>query len=259
MRGNGAHEANDVPRHRAEGQTLPRVSFKVLTSRKALVTAGLAGALAIAGAGTSMARSGSPAPTELAAVSADRADAADAANRSLDRSAAPSASASVAPKVSPSASPTAKPKATVKTNPAPVAGLDKTQMNNAAIIVEVARAMSMPKRAMIIAVATGMQESDLYNNASEAVPESLNYPHEGSSVDYDSVGVFQQRTSSGWGSIKNLMNPRYQARNFFNALKEIDWQNMSVTRAAQTVQVSAYPDAYAKHESRATTIVNAFF
>ena len=286
MRGNEAHETSYVPRHSAPGQRLPRISPTVLKSRKVVITAGLAGALAIAAAGTSMARSGpSTFDTEMAAVAADRADAADAADRSLDRSAAPTASASAAPSAvpSPSASasltpgltpsltpslipglspsPTLKPtpKPTVKTNPAPVAGLDKTQMNNAAIIVEVARAMGMPKRAMIIAVATGMQESDLHNIASEVVPESLNYPHEGTGADHDSVGVFQQRTSSGWGSVENLMNPRYQARNFLTALSKINWQDMSLTGAAQTVQVSAYPDAYAKHESRATTVVNAFF
>jgi hypothetical protein len=161
--------------------------------------------------------------------------------------------------VSPSASsiPSPSPSPTVKAPPTPVAGLSQAQMNNAAIIVEVARSMSLPRRAMIIGVATAMQESNLHNNASEAVPESLNYPHEGTSVDHDSIGVFQQRPSSGWGTVANLMRPAYQAEKFFAKLVKLDWENMSLTEAAQAVQVSAYPNAYAKHESRATTIVDA--
>jgi hypothetical protein len=106
-------------------------------------------------------------------------------------------------------------------------------------------------------VATAMQESNLHNNASQAVPESLNYPHEGTSVDHDSIGVFQQRPSSGWGTVANLMRPAYQAEKFFAKPVKLDWENMSLTEAAQAVQVSAYPNAYAKHESRATTIVDA--
>jgi hypothetical protein len=161
--------------------------------------------------------------------------------------------------VSPSASsiPSPSPSPTVKAPPTPVAGLSQAQMNNAAIIVEVARSMSLPRRAMIIGVATAMQESNLHNNASEAVPESLNYPHEGTSVDHDSIGVFQQRPSSGWGTVANLMRPAYQAEKFFAKLIKLDWENMSLTAAAQAVQISAYPNAYAKHESRATTIVDA--
>jgi hypothetical protein len=242
---------NDVTRHRAERGT-QHLLRGIRGRRKLLLTAALAGCLSVgAGATAAVSGAGHVKATELTATSADRALALDAANRSLDRSAAPTAS--------PSLSPTPKPSPTIKTDPAPVAGLTKTQMHNAAIIVAVARSMGLPKRAMIIGVATSLQECNLYNNASQAVPESLNYPHEGSSVDYDSVGIFQQRTSTGWGTVKNLMNPAYQARNFFNVLKRLDYMHMTLWAAAQTVQVSAYPYAYAKHETRATTIVNAFF
>ncbi|HCT79773.1 MAG TPA: hypothetical protein DGG94_08605 [Micromonosporaceae bacterium] len=168
-------------------------------------------------------------------------------SRSLDRTTA-----------SPSASPSPSPSPTPTGPPAPVAGLSVVQMNNAAIIVEVGRSLGLPKRALIIGVATAMQESNLHNNASQAVPESLKYPHEGTSVDHDSVGVFQQRPSSGWGTVANLMRPAYQAEKFFAKLIKLDWENMSLTAAAQAVQISAYPNAYAKHESRATTVVNAF-
>jgi hypothetical protein len=145
----------------------------------------------------------------------------------------------------------------VKAEPVPVAGLSQVQMHNAGIIVEVAKTMNLPREAMIIGVATAMQESDLHNNASEAVPESLDYPHEGTSVDHDSIGLFQQRPSSGWGTVANLMRPAYQTEKFFAKLIKLDWQSMSLAEAAQAVQVSAYPGAYAKHESRATTVVDA--
>ncbi|WP_157631883.1 hypothetical protein [Catelliglobosispora koreensis] len=174
---------------------------------------------------------------------ADRTTEEKTTSRSFERT-------SPTPSPSPSPTPTGP--------PAPVAGLNVTQMKNAGIIVQVGQQMGLPKRAIIIGMATAMQESNLYNNASEAVPESFNYPHEGSSVDHDSVGVFQQRPSSGWGTVADLMRPEYQAAKFFTKLIKLDWENMSLTAAAQAVQISAYPNAYAKHESRATQIVSAF-
>jgi hypothetical protein len=89
------------------------------------------------------------------------------------------------------------------------------------------------------------------------VPESFDYPHEGEGSDHDSVGLFQQRPSQGWGSVADLMQPAYQAQKFFERLSRLDFDNMALTEAAQAVQISAYPYAYAKHESRATTIVDA--
>lgn len=171
-------------------------------------------------------------------------------SRSIERSRQQSSS-TVAPSAAPSPSPAA-PK-----EPAPVAGLIQLQMNNAAAIVKVGKQMGLPRRAMIIGMATAMQESNLYNLASTAVPESFDYPNEGEGSDYDSVGIFQQRPSAGWGTVENLMKPSYQAEKFFSKLVNLDWENMSLTAAAQAVQVSAFPDAYAKHESRATTIVDA--
>ncbi|HEY3007804.1 MAG TPA: hypothetical protein VGJ63_07020 [Micromonosporaceae bacterium] len=131
-------------------------------------------------------------------------------------------------------------------------------MDNAAIIVQVGLAQKMAKQALIIAIATAMQESDLYNLASDVLPESFNYPHQGSGSDHDSVGLFQQRPSSGWGTIAEIMRPAYAAGAFYAALREvIGWQTMSLAGAAQAVQVSAFPDAYAQHEVRATDVVNA--
>jgi len=143
-------------------------------------------------------------------------------------------------------------------NPRPVAGLSQVQMNNAKAIVDAGRALKMPRRGFVIAVATAMQESTLLNRASEVLPESYRYPHQGTGSDHDSVGLFQQRPSSGWGSVRNLMVPRYAATQFYLALRNVPgWQGMSLTWAAQSVQVSAYPYAYAPHEQRAAAVVAA--
>ncbi|MBE1488774.1 hypothetical protein [Plantactinospora soyae] len=141
---------------------------------------------------------------------------------------------------------------------APVAGLSDVQMNNARAIVRTGRDMGMPRRALVIGVATAMQESNLLNRASEVLPESKRYPHQGSGWDHDSVGLFQQRTSSGWGPVNRLMDPAYATARFFDALRQVPgWERMRLTEAAQAVQVSAYPEHYAKHEGEAAQVVEA--
>ncbi|PZF92488.1 peptidase M23 [Micromonospora deserti] len=143
-------------------------------------------------------------------------------------------------------------------DPAPVAGLDHAQMDNAEVIVRTGRKMGMPRRALVIAVATAMQESNLYNYASGVLPESQDYPHQAIGWDHDSVGLFQQRPSSGWGEVGQLMDPEFATRQFLAALTRVPgWQQMRLTDAAQAVQISAYPEHYAKHEWRATRVVNA--
>ncbi|MFD0787398.1 peptidase M23, partial [Micromonospora azadirachtae] len=142
--------------------------------------------------------------------------------------------------------------------PAPVAGLTRTQMKNAEIIVRTGRGMGVPRRGLVIAVATAMQESNLYNLASGVIPESQRHPHQGLGWDHDSVGLFQQRSSSGWGPVDRLMDPEFATRQFLGALERVPgWQQMRLTDAAQAVQVSAYPDHYAKHEWRANEVVDA--
>ncbi|MBQ1024566.1 hypothetical protein [Micromonospora sp. C95] len=185
-----------------------------------------------------------------------------AASRSLDRSPTPApTSASPSPTVKPS--PTAKPKPKKKaparpTRPRPVAGLNQAQMDNAKAIVDVGVKMKIPRQGLVIAVATAMQESTLLNYASGVLPESQNYPHQAVGWDHDSVGLFQQRPSSGWGSVRDLMRPAYAARAFYEALLQVPgWQQMSLTLAAQAVQISAFPYAYAQHEQRAATVVAA--
>lgn len=120
------------------------------------------------------------------------------------------------------------------------------QVRNAAIIINIGAKLKMPPRAWVIAVATAMQESRLSNLGNL-----------GSRNDHDSLGLFQQRPSSGWGTPQEIQNPEYAATKFYEKLQTIKgWENMSLTRAAQAVQISAYPDAYAKHEPAATQIVN---
>ncbi|MEV5765174.1 hypothetical protein AB0L34_11465 [Micromonospora sp. NPDC052213] len=196
----------------------------------------------------------------VAEAVAERAATDERASRALDRAAspAPAVSASPTPKPTPSATRKAPAKPAKPARPRPVAGLTQAQMDNAKIIVDVGEDLKMPRRALVVAVATAMQESNLYNLASDVLPESRQYPHQGSGSDHDSVGLFQQRPSSGWGTVRELMRPTYAARAFYEALREIPgWQEMSVAGAAQAVQVSAFPDAYARHEGRATTIVAA--
>jgi hypothetical protein len=142
--------------------------------------------------------------------------------------------------------------------PTPVAGLDQVQMNNALTIVRTGQAMGLPERAFVIAVATAMQESQLRNLASTRIPESYQYNPEGEGSDHDSVGLFQQRPSAGWGAVSQLMDPTYAATAFYRALLRVPgWETMELTWAAQRVQVSAFPYAYAKHEARAQQVVDA--
>ncbi|MEU4780437.1 hypothetical protein [Micromonospora sp. NPDC023633] len=185
----------------------------------------------------------------------------DRASRSLDRAVSPSPTLSPSPTPKPTPSATRKPaprKPAPPPRPRPVAGLTQAQMDNAKVIVDVGVELKMPRRALVVAVATAMQESRLYNLASDVLPESSRYPHQGSGSDHDSVGLFQQRPSSGWGTVRELMRPSYAARAFYEALRDVPgWQQMSVAGAAQAVQVSAYPDAYAQHEELAGTVVAA--
>jgi murein DD-endopeptidase MepM/ murein hydrolase activator NlpD len=120
-------------------------------------------------------------------------------------------------------------------------------MRDAAIVIKVGKDMSVPPRGWVIAVATAMQESGL-----------TNLPNLGARNDHDSVGLFQQRPSQGWGTPSQLQDPAYASRKFYEKLLTVPgWQTRSLTDAAQQVQRSAFPDAYAKHEAIATEIVNA--
>jgi murein DD-endopeptidase MepM/ murein hydrolase activator NlpD len=123
---------------------------------------------------------------------------------------------------------------------------DSTQIRNAAIIIATGIELRVPPRGWIIAVATAMQESSLTNHGNL-----------GPRNDHDSLGLFQQRPSQGWGTPDQIMDPKYASTKFYTKLLTVQgWATMSLTQAAQRVQRSAFPDAYAKHEALATTIVN---
>jgi murein DD-endopeptidase MepM/ murein hydrolase activator NlpD len=129
----------------------------------------------------------------------------------------------------------------------PIGRWSSAQVGNAATIVTVGIRLGIAPRGWVIAVATAMQESTL-----------TNLPNLGSKNDHDSVGLFQQRPSQGWGTVAQLMDPVYASTKFYQALKRVDgWQTMPLTKAAQAVQKSAYPDAYAKWETDAITLVGA--
>jgi hypothetical protein len=243
-------------------------------SRRTMMAAGLAaflGFAALAGQGGPTATAGEPQAsgsnvTLAANTETQRADAENAASRSLtDRQLLASLSAPAATAAAPAAAApvqeTAKAPAKAPEKPAvvaPVAGLDQTQMNNAKKIVETAQGMGLGKRAQVIAVATAMQESQLRNLASSVYPESFGLTAEGYGSDHDSVGLFQQRPQSGWGTVENLLKPEYAAKAFLSSLVQVPgWENMDLTYAAQAVQVSAYPEAYADDEPAATTVVDA--
>lgn len=128
-----------------------------------------------------------------------------------------------------------------------VAGWSKASVGFASTIVQVGQDMKVAPRGWVIAVATAMQESTLRN-----------LDHLGDRNDHDSLGLFQQRPSSGWGTPEQIRTPTYAARKFYEKLIKVEgWQSMPLTRAAQSVQISAYPNAYAKWEDDAAGMVDA--
>ncbi|WP_155830230.1 hypothetical protein [Glycomyces tenuis] len=143
--------------------------------------------------------------------------------------------------------------------PERVGGLSELQMANAIAIVEAGDERGLDRQAWAVALATAMQESKFRNYANVNVPESYDYPYQAEGSDHDSVGLFQQRPSSGWGSVEELMDPKTSADKFYNSLENVNgWKDMPVTVAAQTVQVSAFPDAYAQWEGLAWEIVESY-
>ena len=126
---------------------------------------------------------------------------------------------------------------------APPAGLTQEQATNARIIVAIAARIHLPRRAAVIAIATALQESSLQNLTGG---------------DRDSIGLFQQRPSQGWGTPTQLHDPAYATRAFYHHLIRVpNWQHRPLAEAAQAVQRSATPHAFATHEPQARAIVTA--
>ncbi len=121
--------------------------------------------------------------------------------------------------------------------------LDGDQAANAATIAAVGKRLGLPDHAVTVALATALQESKLYN---------LPYG------DLDSLGLFQQRPSQGWGTKQQVMTPRYAAEAFFTHLARVPkWETLAVADAAQAVQHSAAGDAYAQWEGEARVLAQA--
>jgi hypothetical protein len=121
--------------------------------------------------------------------------------------------------------------------------LDPDQMANAATIAAVGIRRGLPDQAVVVALATSLQEAKLRNL---------------SGGDRDSVGLFQQRPSQGWGSREQIADQRYAAGKFYSALVRVrGWEAMRVTDAAQRVQKSAYPEAYEKWTDESGVLAEA--
>jgi hypothetical protein len=126
------------------------------------------------------------------------------------------------------------------TLPASRVPLTNEQIGNARTIAQVGRDRGLPERAVVVALATAMQESRLRN---------LDYG------DRDSLGLFQQRPSQGWGTPEQVQDPVYAAGIFYDRLLRVPgWEAMRVTDAAQRVQRSAYPELYEQHAAMAVEL-----
>lgn len=131
---------------------------------------------------------------------------------------------------------------TIGTAPRALA-LTLDQAEDATTIAAVAKRLRLPDHAVTVALATALQESKLHN-----VPFG----------DRDSVGLFQQRPSQGWGTVADLMDPEHSAGLFLDRLAKVPgWESLSVTAAAQAVQRSAYPGAYQRHQPVAEQLAAA--
>jgi hypothetical protein len=123
------------------------------------------------------------------------------------------------------------------------AEVDLEQARWTSLMAAMAAERGLPARAATIAIATAYQESRIHN---------IDYG------DRDSVGLFQQRPSQGWGTVEQILDPAYAIDRFYDALVKIDgYTRLEITDAAQRVQRSAYPEAYADHEPFARALASS--
>ena len=253
-------------------------AFAAVVTAAIVVPAGTAAAASYGGLGTT---SGDHSATAGSLLGAKARTAASSAAKATPRLTVtitpPSTSASAKPKpsasasASPSASKPAKP--TASTPPSPSASATKTdpyanvtlasleptglygsqqyftpsstQWANAKTIVAVAKQRGLPLYAAVIAIATAMQESSLTNLTTAS--------------NYDSLGLFQQRPSMGWGTAAQVTDPTYASNAFFSALDTYapNYATQALWTSAQAVQRSGFPTAYAQWEDQAAKIVLA--
>ena len=123
------------------------------------------------------------------------------------------------------------------------AEIDLEQARWSSLMAAISLRRGLPPRATTIAIATAFQESKLHN---------IDFG------DRDSVGLFQQRTSQGWGTVEQISDPHYSIGRFYDALVKVKgYESMKITEAAQRVQHSAFPGAYAQHEDYARALASA--
>ncbi|SJN15544.1 LysM domain / Lipoprotein NlpD [Microbacterium esteraromaticum] len=149
--------------------------------------------------------------------------------------------------------------------------LNRQQLTHAATIITTgSQTASVGRPGVVIALMAALTESTLRMLANTGTyPESGNYPNDGNGSDHDSLGLFQMRPQSGWGTVSELMDPHYQARAFYGGstgpnypsprgLLDIpDWQQLDPGEAAQAVEVSGYPDRYQNYQPVAEAILAA--
>jgi murein DD-endopeptidase MepM/ murein hydrolase activator NlpD len=147
--------------------------------------------------------------------------------------------------------------------------LSRSQLNNAAAVISEGRRRGLPDQAVIIALAVANQESRFTNYANDGkggdlkpeqlgIEQSLRLPHQAVGTDHGSLGVFQQQWP-WWGTMQDLMNPTAAAGKFYGALMQLrGWIKMPLTVAAQRVQRSAYPSAYADDEQLARNLLDGW-
>lgn len=146
--------------------------------------------------------------------------------------------------------------------------LGRRQLARAATIIAVGRSEGVTTRGQLIAVMAALTESSLrvLSNTS-AHPESGSMPNDGDGADHDSLGLFQQRPTTGWGPVRHLMDPVWSSRAFYGGpsgpnhgsprglLDVAGWQTMDAGSAAQAVEGSDYPGRYAVNEPVAQKIL----
>lgn len=148
--------------------------------------------------------------------------------------------------------------------------LDHTQLARAATISAVGGRVGAGRTGVQVALMAALTESGLRLLANPSqVPSSASFPNDGSGSDHDSLGLFQMRPSTGWGSVEQLMDPDFEARAFFGGptgpnypfprglLDIAGWQQDDPGSAAQAVEVSAFPNRYQDYQPVAEAILTA--
>lgn len=148
--------------------------------------------------------------------------------------------------------------------------LDHNQLVRAATISAVGERVGAGRNGVLVALMAALTESELRLLANPSqVPSSTSFPNDGSGSDHDSLGLFQMRPSTGWGSVGQLMDPDFEARAFFGGptgpnypfprglLDITGWQQDDPGTAAQAVEVSAFPDRYQDYQPVAEAILTA--